>query len=243
MYHAIRSVALAALTFAAGTALAQGTTPAPAARPATPPAATPAPAAAPRVLKKPPAPAKPMVIESPPTIVLTPPPAPLPPPVAPDPNRALPPTRYYGTVAGDELYKLIKAEPRFAQINNELIGSPILLRVSHSFEMTGGGKAAGFASAILAGSTLGLLPVVTNSDLVITYEIVVNATTLSTYTYRKNFTRSINIYAKDDTFGLGKEGLAWAKTTVSEFVASAFKDDKLAALVAEYEYYFPKAAG
>ena len=138
---------------------------------------------------------------------------------------------------------MIKAENRYAQINKELIGSPILLRVSHSFEMTGGGKAAGFASAILAGSTLGLLPVVTNSDLVITYEILVNGTTLSTYTYRKNFTRSINIYAKDETFGLGKEGLVWAKSTVAEFVAAAFKDDKLAALVAEYEYYFPKAAG
>lgn len=162
---------------------------------------------------------------------------------AADPNRPLPPLRWFGTVAGEELYKLVKADPRFAQLDSELIGSPVLLRVSHSFEATSGGKAAGLASAILAGSTLGLLPVVMNNDLVINYELVVNGTTLSTYSYRKNFTRSVNIYAKDDTYGLGKEGLAWAKGTVAEFLAAARNDAKLAELVAEYEFYFPKPAG
>lgn len=166
-----------------------------------------------------------------------------PPPPAAVAPRALPPMRWFGTVAGDELYNLVKADPRFAQINAELIGSPVLLRVSHSFEATSGGKAAGLASAILAGSTLGLLPVVMNNDLVITYEIVVNGTTLSTYDYRKNFTRSVNIYAKDDTYGLGKEGLAWAKSTAAEFLAAVRNDAKLAELVAEYEFYFPRPAG
>jgi hypothetical protein len=175
--------------------------------------------------------------------VVTVPVAAVAPAITADPNRALPPMRWFGTVAGEELYKLVKADPRFAQINSELIGSPVLLRVSHSFEATSGGKAAGFTSAILAGSTLGLLPVVTNSDLVITYELVVNGTTLSTYSYRKNFTRSFNIYAKDDTYGLGKEGLVWAKSTVAEFLTAARSDAKLAALVAEYEFYFPTAAG
>lgn len=164
--------------------------------------------------------------------------APPPPPVAAAP-RALPPMRWFGTVAGEELYKLVKADARFAQLNSELIGSPVLLRVSHSFEATSGGKAAGLASAILAGSTLGLLPVVMNNDLIINYELVVNGTTLSTYTYRKNFTRSVNIYAKDETYGLGKEGLAWAKSTVTEFLAAVRDDAKLAELVAEYEFYFP----
>jgi hypothetical protein len=172
------------------------------------------------------------------TVVAPPPP----PPVAAAP-RALPPMRWFGTVAGEELYKLVKADARFAQLNSELIGSPVLLRVSHSFEATSGGKAAGLASAILAGSTLGLLPVVMNNDLIINYELVVNGTTLSTYTYRKNFTRSVNIYAKDETYGLGKEGLAWAKSTVAEFLAAVRDDAKLAELVAEYEFYFPMPAG
>ena len=162
-----------------------------------------------------------------------------PPPAASGP-RPLPPMRWFGTVAGEELYKLVKADPRFTQLNSELIGSPVLLRVSHSFEATSGGKAAGLASAILAGSTLGLLPVVMNNDLIINYELVVNGTTLSTYTYRKNFTRSVNIYAKDETYGLGKEGLAWAKSTVGEFLTAVRDDGKLAELVAEYEFYFPE---
>lgn len=164
-----------------------------------------------------------------------------PPAVVPAPE-ALPPLRYFGTVAGDELFNRIRAAPRFAQLSKELVGSPLLLRVSHSFEMTAGGKATGFTSAILAGSTLGLLPVVTNQDVVINYELVVNGVTLSTYTYRRNFTRSQNIFATDTTYGLGKEGLAWALGTADEFLAAVAGDARLAELVAEYRYYFPAAA-
>lgn len=151
----------------------------------------------------------------------------------------LPPVRYAGTVAGDELFKRIQANPRFAKLSKDLPGSPLMLRVTHSFEMTAGGKAAGFTSAILAGSTLGLLPLVTNSDVAITYEFVVNGVPLSTWVYRRNFTRSQNIYSTDTTYGLGKEGLAWALSTADEFLAAAAGDTALATLVEEYGFYFP----
>lgn len=155
---------------------------------------------------------------------------------------SFPPLQYAGTVAGDELYTLIKANPRFAKLDKELVGSPVSLRVTQSFALSSGGKATGLASAILAGGTLGLLPVVTNGDLVITYEMVVNGTVLSTYAYQKNFTRSQNIYSTDTTYGLGKDGLAWTRTTVEQFLADAAKDPKLDALLAEYQFYFGTAA-
>jgi hypothetical protein len=151
----------------------------------------------------------------------------------------LPPLHFFGTVAGDELFSLIKADARYSKLDQELIGSPILLRVTNSFEMSNGGRATGLASAIFAGGSLGLLPLVTNGDQVITYELVVNSTPLTTFTYRKNFTRSTNIWAKDTTYGLGKDGLAWAKGTVALFLADAASDEKLAALLAEYDQYFP----
>lgn len=164
------------------------------------------------------------------------PPAALPP--TPDATTPLPPLQYAGTVAGDELYLAMKANPRFARLDKEQIGSPIGLRVTYSFALTAGGKAGGLASAILAGGTLGLLPMVTNGDLVITYEMMANGTVLTSYADQKNFTRSQNIYATDTTYGLGKEGLAWTKTTVDQFLAGAAKDAKLVGLVAEYQFYF-----
>ncbi len=172
--------------------------------------------------------------------VATPAPAPVVPSATPTPT-AFPALQYAGTVAGDELYTAIKANARFAKLDKDLVGSPISLRVTHSFALSSGGKASGLASAILAGSTLGLLPLVTNGDLVITYEMVVNGTVLSTYAYQKNFTRSQNIYSTDTTYGLGRDGLAWAKTTVEQFLKDAASDPKLDGLLAEYQFYFGTA--
>ncbi|HZF16639.1 MAG TPA: hypothetical protein VE046_11910 [Steroidobacteraceae bacterium] len=154
------------------------------------------------------------------------------------PADALPPIQFNGTVAGDELYNLLKADPQFANLSKELIGCPIVLRVTHSFALTSGGKASAFGSAIWAGGTLGLLPVVTNNDLVITYDLVVNGTVLATHAYQRNFTRAVNIWANDTTYGLGKDGLAWAKGTVAEFSAAVANDPKFASLAAEYAFYF-----
>jgi hypothetical protein len=155
----------------------------------------------------------------------------------------LPPVQYYGTVAGDEIYNILKADPMFGKLDKDLIGCPIVLRVTHSFVMTTGGKATGLASAIWSGSTLGLLPVVTNNDLLITYEFVVNGTVLSTHAYQRNFTRAVNIWANDTTYGLGKDGLEWAKGTATQFVAEAATDPKVGDLVTEYQYYFGAPTG
>ena len=174
---------------------------------------------------------------APPTVmVVTPVPSPA---LAP-----LPPTLYAGAVAGDELLALLRAQPRFAQVSKDLVGSPIAIQVSQSFEPTAGGTASALASAILTGSTLGLIPMVTNNDLVITWEVVVNGTVLTRYRYRNNFTRVDSIYAggNDTTYGLGKEGLAWVRSTAQSFMDDVAKDEKVAALVAEHAFYFGPAA-
>jgi hypothetical protein len=150
----------------------------------------------------------------------------------------LPPVEFNGSVAGDELYTILKSDPMFVGLSKELMGCPIVLRVTHSFVITSGGKASGITSALFAGGTLGLLPVVTNNDLVITYEVLVNGTVLTTYAYRRNFTRAVNIWSHDTTYGLGKDGLEWAKSTATQFTADAAKDAKLADLASEYQFYF-----
>lgn len=159
-------------------------------------------------------------------------------PAAPSAAKPLPPIHFAGALAGDELLTRLKTDARYAFLSKDVIGSPIALRVSHTDTPTAGGKAAGLASAILAGGTLGLLPMVTSAELVVTYEINVNGTPLTSYTYQKTFTRSQNIYSTDTTYGLGKDGFEWAKSTVEQFLADSANDPKLADLVREYEFYF-----
>jgi hypothetical protein len=72
----------------------------------------------------------------------------------------------------------------------------------------------------------------------VTYEVRVHGRELVTYSYQRTFTRAFNIWAKDETHGLGKEGMEWLRSTAGEFVAAAAADPKLAALKKEYEHYF-----
>ena len=93
-------------------------------------------------------------------------------------------------------------------------------------------------SAIFTGGTLGLIPAVTNNSLMVTYEVRVHGRELVSYSYQRTFTRAVNIWAKDETHGLGKEGLEWLKGTAQEFTTAAASDAKLASLKKEYERYF-----
>jgi hypothetical protein len=157
---------------------------------------------------------------------------------APAPASALPAMSFYGSIADDELFDLIRKSDQFTRLDKELFGSPLHLRVMHTLQPTAGGKATGLLSAIFTGGTLGLIPAVTNNSLMVTYEVRVHGRELVSYSYQRTFTRAVNIWAKDETHGLGKEGLEWLKGTATEFTTAAASDAKLASLKKEYERYF-----
>ena len=165
-------------------------------------------------------------------------PAHVPPATAPTPASALPAMSFYGSIADDELFDLVRKSDQFARLDKELIGSPLQLRVMHTLQPTASGKATGLLSAIFTGGTLGLIPAVTNNSLMVTYEVRVHGRELVSYSFQRTFTRAVNVWAKDETHGLGKEGLEWLKSTATEFTTAAAIDPKLASLKKEYERYF-----
>ena len=158
---------------------------------------------------------------------------------AEEPGAALPAMNYFCSVAANELFDVIKGAPAFAALEKELVGSPIQLQITHTLQPTAGGMATGLLSAIWSGGTLGLLPMVTNNNLVLLYEVRVNGKPVVSYSYQRSFTRAVNIWSQNDpTHGLGKEGLEWARTTAGEFAAQAAKSPELLALAKEYAFYF-----
>ena len=154
------------------------------------------------------------------------------------PERQLPAARLVASFAQDDLLGALKQSALLSKLSKDDPGCPIVLRVTHSLVPTSSNMAAGLASAALAGGTLGLLPLVTNRDLVITYELIVNGTQLASYAYQENFTNATNIYSQDKTEGLGAKGRAWALSTVARFNADAEKDPKVASVIDEYRLYF-----
>ena len=150
-----------------------------------------------------------------------------------------PPIRFAGMFAGDSFYTRVQQSAMFQKLSRESYGSPLELRVYHTFHSSTGGKVGGTVSGLLAASSLGILPVSNSGEHAIVYDLVVNGVVLTSYSYQKSFSRVFNIWSKDTTYGLGQEGLDWALSTADQFLRDVAGDPKIAELLAEYDYYFP----
>ncbi|UNK51015.1 hypothetical protein MNR01_08490 [Lysobacter sp. S4-A87] len=163
--------------------------------------------------------------------------------VAPQKAASLPPMKFLSSLAGDDVFTVLKAEPALSALDKELAGSPLSLIVTHTVRPTAGGTAAGLLSAVLSGSTLGIIPVVTNDRLVIRYEVLLNGKTVTSFTFERTATRAQNLWtmgtAGDD--GLGKAGLEWLKTTAVDVAAKLPRDPAMLAVRDEIDFYFPPA--
>ena len=151
-----------------------------------------------------------------------------------------PPMRFYSSFSKDTMLEKLRTAQQFENLDNEATGSAIVIQVRHQTRMTAGGSAAALSSAVLAGSTLGLLPVVSNDDLVISYDVLVHGDKIATFEYVENFTEVDSMY--DTNFNtLDGPVLEWAESTVEMFLADLQEDGKVNELVEEYRYYFGSA--
>ncbi|HKE95331.1 MAG TPA: hypothetical protein VKB34_13550 [Povalibacter sp.] len=150
----------------------------------------------------------------------------------------LPAMNFVCTLARNEMFDAIKLNAVFGRLDKELYGSPITLRITHTLQPTAGGKAAGLLSAIWSGGTLGLLPLVTSNNFIVRYDVRVQGRDIATYSYQRTFTRAVNIWSDDKTYGLGEDGLAWLKSTARQFADDIARDPKVADLQREYAFYF-----
>ena len=135
------------------------------------------------------------------------------------------------------LLEKIEKLPFFTDLSRSYYGSPYTLTIRIGDHSTQGGTAAELTSIILAGSTLGVVPVVSNSDVTITYEIWVNRRTYVEYGFTKNFSDVDAFWALDQT-EMDPDVLEWALTTVDEMAAMIDKDPKIAALIEKHEQYY-----
>jgi hypothetical protein len=153
-------------------------------------------------------------------------------------EQTLPPVLYASTVDAEEIYNKLKQAPSLVHLDKENVGNPVRLVITHKFEPTAGGTAAGLTSAILAGSSLGILPVVSNNDLVLTYEFRVHNEVIASFSYRENFTQAQNMYSNQGLYSLDDKALAWALTTTDSLISDMSSNQALQELSEEYHFYF-----
>ena len=150
----------------------------------------------------------------------------------------LPALRFSGDAVGSGFYDQIQRAPQFQKMSREALGSPIELRVYHTYRINRGSATT---TGLLAAATLGIFPEVSSGEHTIVYEVLVNGVLLSSYKYSKVLTHARSLWTTDTTHGMGKDGMQWATSTVDLFLKDAAADPKLAALAAEFDYYFGPA--
>ena len=154
------------------------------------------------------------------------------------PEAPLPAMRFSADAATTAFFEQIQRAPQFRNLSREALGSPLELRVYHTYRI---GRGSATATGLLAAATLGIIPQVMSGEHSIVYEVLVNGVPVSLYRYSRSLTRARSLWVHDTTHGLGAEGVKWAQSTVDLFVKDAAADPKLAALGAEFDYYFPPA--
>ncbi len=153
-----------------------------------------------------------------------------------DPNAI--PIYYVSNIPNEEFLAKLKEKPIFSNLKEKLYGSPIYFRTTIQNRHTSGGSAGSFFSVVLAGSTLGLLPIVTNKDFILRYEVFVNGEKLFDQQFTYNQTDVKSLYSDPEGNKLNPEILEWAKTTIDKVTQSFEKDPKIKQLIEEYNYYF-----
>lgn len=156
---------------------------------------------------------------------------------------ALPPMWFVSSLAQDAVLAKLKANPSLAGLDTGLAGSPLSLVVTHTYEPTSGGQASGLATGLLAASTLGIIPIVSNNRLVVRYEVFLNGKVIASHSFDRTATRAQNLWVtgSGQEGQLGKAGLEWAMSTVDEAALRLASDPALRALREDMEFYFPAA--
>ena len=152
-------------------------------------------------------------------------------------NKTSFPINYISLIQNQQLEDSVKQIEFFSQIDEKNNGSPVSLIITFTDKATSGGQAAGFTSALLSGSTLGILPVVTNKDITVRYEVILHRRSFTSFEYTENFTDAQNLYSAGQQ-QISDEALAWIMTTVDKLKEEVEASPELAQLLYEYNYYY-----
>ncbi len=158
---------------------------------------------------------------------------------AAEPPFTLPPAMFFSTL-DNSLLESLKKNALFSELNDELYGSPIRLGVIHTIAATAGGTASEATSLVLSAGTLGLLPIVSNNDLVVTYTLSAHSKKVVSFSYSKNFTQASSLYSEASWSKMDSTVKAWILSTADTFVADLSNSAEARELTREYEFYFAK---
>jgi hypothetical protein len=126
----------------------------------------------------------------------------------------------------------------FSNIDKEKVGLPIGIRVLKLHRTKN--DSTQFSTAMLAASTLGLLPIVSNTEFKVRYDVFAQGEIVSTFTYQVDSTEVSNLWSNANKKNKTKpEEELFIEDSVSRFLNEVKNSEETQALFKEYREYFP----
>jgi len=150
-----------------------------------------------------------------------------------------PPVFFVSNIEDKAFAEKLKSFGAFTEINETAVGYPIGLRVLKGHRTKQDGTQ--FSSMLLSASTLGIIPVVQNTEFKVHYELFVQGKLISTFKYQLDSTDVDNFWtAAYKTHKVTPTEEQFIVDTLPQFLTELSQDEKAAATFKEYWTYFPK---
>ncbi|MCG7994487.1 MAG: hypothetical protein JAZ06_03585 [Candidatus Thiodiazotropha taylori] len=149
-----------------------------------------------------------------------------------------PPILLVTNINSPSMSDLLNKYHAFSRIDKEAVGLPIGVRILKLHRTKN--DSMQFTTLMLAATTLGIVPVISNKEFKVRYDVFAQGEIVSTFTYQTNSTDANNIWMGVENENETKpDEELFIKESVSRFLSELKDSTDTQALFQEYREYYP----
>lgn len=147
-----------------------------------------------------------------------------------------PPILFQTNIEEQAFADLFNSYGAFEQVDDDAIGAPIGVRVLKGLRIKQ--DATGFTSVMLSASTLGIIPVVTNKDFKVRYDVFIQGRSIANFEYQMTSTDVENMWSgpRQNTMKPAEE--IFLEQSIGQFLTELKKNEEVQQLFDEYFTYY-----
>jgi len=154
-------------------------------------------------------------------------------------GKTYPPVLFQTNIEDKAFQSLLEKTGAFERLDNEAIGLPIGLLVRKNLRMKSDAK--GISSILLSASTLGLVPVMSNKEFSVRYDIFLQGKSIADFSYEMTTGDVENLWKGAGAAGrqeLKPEEEIFMEHSINSFLNDLKTKQEVLDVFAEYDLYF-----
>lgn len=152
-------------------------------------------------------------------------------------GKVYPPVFFVSNIDDETVLQKLKDYNAFTKLDKDAVGLPIGVRILKGRRNKQ--DAASFSSTMLSASTLGLIPVVANTEFKVHYDVFVQGKSIATFKYQMDATEVANLWTVGRNTGETKPSeVLFIEHTIPKFLNEMKHSSEVQAVFQEYWEYF-----